>query len=88
MSVWEQIHELVDNYDADFECGVASESMWSGQLRVTLTNPEDRPSRSMTFYSTGGSDPEDVAIAVLADFHAWREETGEEPLPVPEYLKE
>jgi hypothetical protein len=64
---------------------MASESLWGGQLRLTLTNPAEAPSRSMAFYSVAGHGPEDVAERLLADAEAWLAETDTEPLPPPDY---
>jgi hypothetical protein len=59
--------------------------MWSGELRLTLTNPDSAPSRSMTFYSVAGARPDDVARALLDDCATLLAESGVEPLPVPEW---
>lgn len=80
--VWGALDEVLTRFDGDFRVEMGSGLPWAGQLRVTLTNPSDGPSRSMTFYSVGAWCPEDVASAVLADLEAWMMESGVEPLPV------
>lgn len=86
MTALERLEEIVQQYDADLEFKVACACAWSGQLRLTLTNPDMAPSRSITFYSTGGFDPEEVAAALLADVQTWLAETEEKPLPVPDWV--
>jgi hypothetical protein len=61
--------------------------MWSGTLRLTLTDPESQPSRSMTFYAVAGGEPEDVARRCLDDADQWMAESGTEPMPVPEWMR-
>lgn len=85
MSTWEEIEELLAVYDGDLEITVASECCWSGQLRLTLTDPMDAPSRSITFYSVGGGSPEMVAARLLDDFKAWLEDSSDAPLPPPDW---
>ena len=86
--VWERVDEMLNRYDAhvDINCGTAY--VWSGQLRLTLTNPENAPARSMVFFSAGGGDPEDVAEALLADAEAWLAESQQEPLLPPARMLE
>lgn len=88
MGVWEWMDHVLATYDADTDFNCSSQCMWSGQLRVTLTNPDNEPSRSMTFFSAGQSDPEGVAWNVLTDFEKWRGESGVEPLSAPEWSYE
>ncbi|SRR6266704_6340709 len=71
MSVWQKIDGLFEQYDGDLKIETASECAWSGQLRLTLTNPIGRPSRSIVFYSVGGSDPSDVAERLMTDVREW-----------------
>lgn len=82
MNVWGELDRVLGTYDAAFDVNVGSRYVWSGQLRVTLTNPRHEPSRSMTFFSAGGSSAERVAEAVLGDFARWLDESGVEPLPL------
>lgn len=88
MNVWMRLSDLLMAYDADFEVNTASECAWAGHLRLTLTNPENAPSRSMTFYSVGKGGPEEVATAVLDDAEGWIQETGIKPMPVPEWTED
>ena len=83
---WDRVDEILERYDSSIELTCVSGSAWSGELRLTLTNPEGAPSRSMTIYSSGGSDPAEVAQALLDDATAWFAESGQEPLPVPDWL--
>ena len=85
-AIWDQVDDVMDAYDASFKVSVASACAWSGHLRLTLTNPDRAPSRSVTFFSVGGSSPEDVAVAVLADAEQWMRETGQQPMPVPAWM--
>lgn len=86
-NVWMELELVMADFDAAFHVDCSSGCGWSGQLRLTLTNPENEPSRSMTFFYAGAADPEDVAWAVLADFAAWMEESGVTPMPVPDWMK-
>src|SRR5947208_4401542 len=80
MSVWQKIDGLLEQYDGDLKIETASDCAWSGQLRLTLTNPIGRPSRSIVFYSVGGSDPRDVAERLLADVREWLATGAIEPI--------
>jgi hypothetical protein len=82
----EQLEELVHSYDADLNFSTACRTCWSGQLRLALPDPTGAPSRSITFFSTGGADPEQVAAALLADAEAWLAESGVEPTSVPDWM--
>lgn len=82
-SVWDAIEDLLDTYDGEIQIKLASERAWSGQIRLTLTDPEGAPSRSMTFFSAGGIDPEAVAEHLLADVADWLSTSGVTPLPAP-----
>jgi len=86
-AIWDRLDSLLDLYDADFKAAACSGSAWGGRLRLTLTNPDGAPSRSMTFYSVGKADPEGVAIAVLDDARLWMRESGITPLPLPSWLR-
>jgi hypothetical protein len=87
-SIMEQVEALLERYDSDIRFECASACAWEGQLRLTLTDPEGAPSRSIAFYSAGGSGPEEVAAALLADCGAWLRESGVEPMPVPAWMRE
>lgn len=86
MSALEQLEALLDRYDADLKFDVATACCWSGTFRLTLTDPKNAPSRSITFHSAGGSSPEQLAEVLLKDVEAWLAEGGE-PMPVPDWLK-
>jgi hypothetical protein len=88
MDVWRRLNDLLYRYDADFKCDVGTGAAWSGTLRLTLTDPPQRPSRSITFHATGGADPEDVAERCLDDADEWLAESDTEPMPVPEWLRD
>ena len=81
----ERLENLVHSYDADLEFETSTGVPWSGTLRLTLTNPEGAPSRSMVFYTTGAGYPEDAAKALLADAESWIADGGE-PMPPPPWL--
>jgi hypothetical protein len=57
MNVWNEIEDLLDRYDASvrFDCG--SESAWSGELRLTLTDPLNAPSLSIAFRTVAAAKP-------------------------------
>ena len=82
-TVWDAIDDLLEACDGDVHIQCASESAWSGQIRLTLTDPEGAPSRSITFHSIGGAVPEDVAERLLADVQDWLTTSGVRPLPPP-----
>ena len=86
MSAIEQLEGFLERYDGHLEFTIASEAAWAGELRMTVTNPDNRPSRSVTFYSVGGLDPERVAVALVADFEDWLASSGETPMPVPDWM--
>lgn len=76
MPKWqEQVEALCDTWDCGFKFDVATECMWGGELRVTLTNPDNEPSRSIAFWTVGASGPEECALKLLADFEKWRKES-------------
>ncbi|HEX5376335.1 MAG TPA: hypothetical protein VFW48_09265 [Solirubrobacterales bacterium] len=81
----ERLENLVHTYDADLEFATCTGAAWSGELRLTLTNPEGAPSRSMVFYKAGAGYPEEAAEALLADAESWIAEGGE-PMPPPPWL--
>ena len=86
MNVWGEVDDLLEKYDADIRIDCASASMWAGQLRLTLTNPSSAPSRSITFYSVGGLNPNKVARRLLDDAKVWLADADVEPLPVPDWM--
>lgn len=88
MSVWDQVDDLLGRYDSSVSIQAGSGYAWSGELRLTLANPEAAPSRSITLYSVGKIDPEEVASALLEDAAAWLAESDQEPLPVPDWMLE
>jgi hypothetical protein len=59
---------------------VASGCCWAGELRITLTNPDKAPARSIAFYSAAGETPESVMERLLADFREWEKANGKPPL--------
>jgi hypothetical protein len=81
----DDLHELLDRFDADAHFAVGSESMWSGELRLTLTNPDGAPSRSMTFFSVAANDPTEAARALVDDANEWLATSGVQPMPVPDW---
>ena len=84
--IWERVDDMFARYDAAIDIKGTTGCAWEGQLRLTLTNPTSEPSRSMTIYSAGGGDPEEVAEALLADAEAWIAESGQQPLPPPAWM--
>jgi hypothetical protein len=65
--VWDELDDLLDRFDADVRIEGGSGCAWSGQVRLTLTEPPNAPSRSMTFHSVGGAAPDDVGARLLDD---------------------
>ena len=86
MNVWDEVERLLDKYDADIHIDCGSACAWGGQLRLTLTNPDNAPSRSITFYSVGGLNPNKVARRLLDDAKVWLADSDVEPLPVPDWM--
>ena len=78
--IWEKVDALLERFDGHMEFEVASECCWSGELRLGLTNPENKPARSIVFFSVAGRDPADVAKRLLADAENWLATSGVEPL--------
>lgn len=76
----EWVHELLERLDGDVTVETGSESMWSGQLRLTLTDPKGAPSRSMAFYVVACENPDQVIALLCMDAQKWMRETGVEPL--------
>lgn len=87
-SPWDRVDDLLERYDGSVRIIGASECAWSGELRLTLTDPDNAPSRSMTFFSVAHADPEDVAVDLLTDCELWMLESETEPLPVPDWKRE
>jgi hypothetical protein len=87
-TVWDAIDDLLETYDGDIHIECESECAWSGQIRLTLTDPEGAPSRSITFYAVGGAVPEDLAERLLADVQDWLATSGVQPLPAPPWAVE
>ena len=85
-TVWDTIDDLLDTYDGDVHIECASRSAWMGHLRLTLTDPEGEPSRSITFHSVGGALPENVAERLLADVRDWLATSDVKPLPAPPWM--
>jgi hypothetical protein len=85
-NVWDAIDDLLETYDGDIHLDCASKCAWWGRIRLTLTDPEAAPSRSLTFHSIGGAVPEDVAERLLADIQDWLATSGVQPLPAPPWM--
>lgn len=83
--VWDEVDDLLATYDAAIRCESASASTWTGELRLTLTDPQRAPSRSITFYVVGHDEPTTVARELLDDSAAWIA-AGGEPMPVPAWM--
>lgn len=81
----ERLENLVHSYDAELKFETSAGVPWTGTLRLTLTDPEGAPSRSMVFYTAGAGYPDEAAAALLADAESWLAEGGE-PMPVPEWM--
>jgi hypothetical protein len=86
--VWNQIEALLNRYDGGLKIDIASLCCWGGELRLTLTNPDNAPARSIVFFSTNGNSPADVAQSLLSDAEKWLATSGIEPLPPPSLKKE
>jgi hypothetical protein len=78
--IWEKVDALLERFDGHMEFEVASECCWSGELRLGLTNPDNKPARSIVFISVGGRDPAQVAKRLLTDAENWLATSGVEPL--------
>jgi len=84
MSVWDEVDTLLGTYDASVRFDSATGCMWGGELRLTLTDPPNAPSRSMAFYKSGAMDPAQAARELLDDAESWLKESGLEPVRVPD----
>ena len=78
--IWEKIDALLARFDGHLKIDVASNCCWSGELRLGLTNPDNKPARSIVFFSAGGLDPSGVAKRLLADAENWLATSGVVPL--------
>ena len=58
-----------------------------GSAAPVAHQPDDRPSRSITFYAAGGPEPEDVARRVLDDADEWLADGNVESMPVPKWMR-
>jgi hypothetical protein len=85
-TVWHVIDDLLETYDGDVHIQCASRCAWSGEIRLTLAEPEGAPSRSISFRSVGGALPETVAERLLADVRAWLATSDVKPLPTPPWM--
>lgn len=82
-TIWDAVDDLLAIHDGDVHLECASACAWSGRIRLTLTDPEGAPSRSIAFHSVGGATPEVVAARLLADVEDWLATSGVRPLPAP-----
>jgi len=85
-TVWDAIDDLLETYDGDVRIECASQCAWSGEIRLTLADPEGAPSRSISFQSIGGALPERVAERLLADVRDWLATSDVKPLPAPPWM--
>ena len=87
MTVWDSVDDLTEQFDATAKIEGGSGCAWSAEIRLTLTNPEEAPSRSIAFWTTGHAGPEQAVTALLDDVKTWLAESGVVPLPVPAWLR-
>ena len=85
-TVWNMIDDLLETYDGDLHIEYASRCAWSGEIRLTLSEPEGAPSRSISFRSVGGAFPETVAERLLAGVRDWLATSDARPLPPPPWM--
>jgi hypothetical protein len=85
-TVWDTLDDLLETYDGDVLIEYASRCAWSGEIRLTLAEPQGAPSRSISFRSVGGALPETVAERLLADVRAWIATSDVKPLPAPPWM--
>jgi hypothetical protein len=85
-TVWDTIDDLLDAYDGVVRIECASRCAWSGEIRLTLSEPEGAPARRISFQSIGGALPETVAERLLADVRAWLATSDVKPLPAPPWM--
>jgi hypothetical protein len=85
-TVWDTLDDLLDTYDGAVRIECASRCAWSGEIRLTLAEPEGAPSRSITFRAVGGALPETVAERLLADVRDWLATSRATPLPPPPWM--
>ena len=86
-SLWDELDDLLNTYDADIEFSCSTASAWGGTLRLTLTDPPGAPSHSITFHTTGAAHPPRAARVLLDEAAKWLSESGVEPMPVPEWMR-
>jgi hypothetical protein len=87
MNVWDEMADLLDRYDGSVQFECRSESAWMGDLRLTLTNPLNSPSRSIVFGAVAVPSPARAARTLLDAAEAWMRTSGVEPLPVPAKIR-
>src|SRR2546430_17026106 len=85
MTVWDSVDDLTEQFDATAKIEGGSGCAWSAEIRLTLTNPEEAPSRSIAFWTTGHAGPEQAVTALLDDVKTWLPPRGGggPPRPAP-----
>jgi hypothetical protein len=86
-SAIERLEELLEQYDGDLTFEGGTGYAWSGTFRLTLTDPPNAPSRSITFYAAGGTGPAHCARRLLVDVQDWLATSGQVPMPVPDWKR-
>ncbi|MDA8301917.1 MAG: hypothetical protein M0005_10325 [Actinomycetota bacterium] len=71
MSVIDELEHLLEEYDGTLTLRRASWCCWEVELRLTLTNPGDKASESVTFFAIEGSRTA-ASKKVLAGYDMWR----------------
>src|SRR6187551_3722951 len=85
-TVWDTIDDLLDTYDGVVRIECASRCAWSGEIRLTLSEPQDAPARRISFQAVGGALPETVAERLLAGVRDWLATSDARPLPPPPWM--
>jgi hypothetical protein len=79
--------DLCDTYDCDITIERGAVTMWSCELRMTITNPQNEPSRSTAFYTGGGNSPGQALARVILDFDRYLDDGGQEPMGIPKWMR-
>jgi hypothetical protein len=79
---------MLDTYDSAIKLERASGTMWSAELRLTMSDSRDTPARSVTFYGTGQETAKDAMLYVCVYAMKWIERTECQPMPLPPWLVE
>jgi hypothetical protein len=67
----EQLKSVVDRWRGHVAITLAANSLWSGELSVTLTDEVDGSAKSLSFTASGYLSPSETASVLLREFNRW-----------------